>query len=134
MWKIFFEKIARFVGKKAVDYNLFLDDNRNPTDPFMVNRSFIYVNYEWVIVRSYADFVKVIKKNGIPKFISFDHDISDFDEYGNELTGYDCAKWLVNYCDSKRLKLPTYFIHSQNTTGSRNIFHYLKNAKRVLDL
>ncbi|WP_350324738.1 cyclic-phosphate processing receiver domain-containing protein [Empedobacter falsenii] len=38
----------------------------------------------------YDDFVNYINRNGLPDFISFDHDL------GLRKTGYDCAKfWLI---------------------------------------
>ena len=82
---------------------LYLDDVRTP------------VNTEWVVVRSYDEFVEKVKEIGLLGIdvISLDHDLGDtaMDEYYNnvspnytldythitEKTGMDCAKWLVNY-------------------------------------
>ena len=43
-------------------------------------------------VRSFEEFVGYVTANGLPDYISFDHDL------GEEKSGYDCAKWLVEYC------------------------------------
>ncbi|WP_099365490.1 cyclic-phosphate processing receiver domain-containing protein [Sphingobacterium sp. 1.A.4] len=73
--------------------------------------------------RSYAEFVKYIEKNGLPDFISFDHDL------GLEKSGYDCAIWLVNYCMDNVLMLPDFEVHSQNPVGKENISSLLYNFK-----
>ena len=44
-----------------------------------------------------------------------------------EKTGYDCAKWLVEYCLNNDLDLPFCFVHSMNPVGKDNINHLLKN-------
>ena len=70
---------------------LYLDDIRVPDG-------------DWVIVRSYNEFISHIKQYGLPEFISFDHDLADEhyagENYKNfkEKTGLDCARWLLVYC------------------------------------
>ncbi|HUH26208.1 MAG TPA: cyclic-phosphate processing receiver domain-containing protein [Flavobacterium sp.] len=75
-------------------------------------------------LRSYAEFVFYIQQNGLPDFISFDHDL------GLEESGFDCAKWLVNYCLETNLRLPEFEVHSQNPVGKQNIESLLNNFKR----
>lgn len=75
-------------------------------------------------VYSYKEFIMLITENGLPDFISFDHDL------GLEKTGYDCAKWLVEYCLDKNLMLPEFAVHSQNPVGKENIECLLENFKR----
>jgi hypothetical protein len=58
-------------------HNLFLDDERFP------------IGDNWEIVRSYEEAVEFVLNNGLPRFVSFDHDL------GTEKTGYDFAKWLL---------------------------------------
>lgn len=72
-------------------------------------------------VRCFQEFVDFIKQNGLPKLISFDHDL------GEEKTGYDCAKWLVEYCMDMKLPLPKFSVHSQNSVGKENIQKLLDN-------
>jgi hypothetical protein len=124
---------------------LFLDDIRNPKDcanglvPSKLNK--FYWENDWNIVRSYDDFVSWIVKNGLPDFISFDHDLADVhysmdfsksQDGGKEKTGYECAKWLVNYCMDMKMEIPRYIVHSQNPVGKANIQSYLDNAKRFI--
>ena len=130
-------------------YYLFLDDIRYPKDVKWVELPLV----EWVIVRNYNEFIKTIKKDGLPEFISFDHDLgiesmSAYNEFChnydngildntypnyitmNEKTGFHCAKWLVEYCMDNKLKLPEYTIHSINIVGKSNIIGLLENFKK----
>lgn len=76
---------------------------------------------EFIGVRSFTEFINYINQNGLPDFISFDHDL------GLEESGFDCAKWLVNFCLDNHKKLPEFFVHSQNPVGKKNIESLLNN-------
>ncbi len=124
-------------------YNLFLDDIRQPWEagnymlPVDVRK--FYRLYDWVIVRNYKEFVETITEKGLPDLVSFDHDLADIHydpttwtesfSYEEE-TGYDCAKWMVNYCMENHLPMPNYLVHSMNPTGAENILRYLNNYKK----
>ena len=43
-----------------MNYNLFLDDFRNPKDVYNYLRQPIYISVDWEIVRNYDEFVKII--------------------------------------------------------------------------
>ena len=75
-------------------------------------------------VYSYEEFVTYLEKKGLPDFISFDHDL------GEDFSGYDCAKYLVEYCLVHHLPLPNYKVHSQNPVGKENIERLLENFKK----
>ena len=64
---------------------------------------------------SYNEFVNYIDTHGLPDGICFDHDL------GEEKTGYDCAKYLVNYCLDHNYSIPKYKIQSSNPVGVANI-------------
>ena len=82
---------------------IYLDDIRTPDDG------------NWVIVRSYDEFVAAVKEIGLDNIetVSLDHDLGDtaIQEYYNnvapnytldysnitEKTGLDCAKWLIEH-------------------------------------
>jgi len=114
-----------------MEYNLFLDDFRMPEDTFNYMPLPIYNIVDWHIVRSYQAFIDYIQYAGVPKIISFDHDLadshydqqSDIDYTGDgEKTGFHCAKWLINYCMDNKKELPVkILVHSMNPAGSRNI-------------
>ncbi len=122
-------------------YKLYLDDVRVPTMSYTNT-----TDGEWEIVRDYEAFVAKITKDGLPSFISFDHDLSDehvcdyilnvkhsgkieYDKY-REKTGLSCAKWLVEYCMNKNIGVPKYQVHSANPIGAENIRSYLESYER----
>ena len=78
-------------------------------------------------VYSYEEFVTYLEKKGLPDFISFDHDL------GEGLSGYDCAKYLVDYCLDRQLPLPNFAVHSQNPVGKENIERLLANFKKNIE-
>lgn len=96
---------------------LWLDDCRDPFDKKMdwLIYSPIGRNVNIVWVSNYNEFVEYITKFGLPDGICFDHDL------GEEKDGYDCAKWLVNYCLDNNEQLPLYSIQSANPVGKKNI-------------
>lgn len=125
-------------------YHLFLDDTRNPKDVTWIDLPL----HNWVIVRNYEQFVETILKNGVPTTVSFDHDLANehYQEYTiahdphigesriryekfKEKTGYDCAKWLANYCIDHSYQLPLYYVHTLNPIGFQNIVSTMENAR-----
>lgn len=105
---------------------IWLDDIRNPKK-FLNN----YNDYDEVIwVHNFDEFVKNIKSNNIENIsISFDHDL------GEDLSGYDCAKFLVNYCLDYNIELPkNIYIHSANPVGAENIKKLIENYRKFRNL
>ena len=113
---------------------IYLDDVRTPLDK------------DWIVVRNYDDFVEKVKEIGFNNItiISLDHDLgpSAMSEYFNnvspnytlnynnikEKTGYDVAKWLVNYSLGLHYdNFPQIYTHSANPIGSANIMGYINN-------
>ena len=126
---------------------LFLDDIRNPIDcTKYMTPSDIYFG-DWDIVRNYDEFVNYIKVNGIPDIISFDHDLADehYDpsmyyltptynekyETFREKTGYDCVKFMGEYCIENSIPIPICYIHSMNPVGRENIKNVLVNLRKI---
>ncbi len=72
-------------------------------------------------VYTYDEFVAFITVHGIPTYISFDHDL------GPGKTGYDCAKFLVDYCLDHDITNINFSVHSQNPVGKQNIEGLLNN-------
>ena len=79
----------------------------------------------------------------MPDVISFDHDLGD-EHYTNnsninysefkEKTGYDCAKWLIDYCIDNDLDFPkVIYIHSMNPYGSLNIESIFLTINKVFN-
>ena len=121
---------------------------RTPKDP------------NWKVVRNYEEFVDLVSKTGLENIetISLDHDLGpiamseyfnnvspnyelDYTNLVDEKTGYDCAKWLVNFYYEKYeieerdrsekrregILFPRIFTHSANPIGSANIMGYVNN-------
>ena len=102
---------------------LWLDDIRDPEIEDAKN--FIsYLIWEFfdddstdiVWVKTQTEFENYIKENGLPDLISFDNDLG----IGNG-AGYDCAKWLVEYCMNNNVQLPEWYVHSSNPVAKENI-------------
>lgn len=126
-------------------YNLFLDDIRIPTHVTWVN---LPTCQHYSVVRNYQEFVDLITIRGIPKFVTYDHDLSsehyenyhkvnqqggleiDYDKFDDK-TGYDCAKFLVNECNKLGVKHPPYEVHSMNPVGKQNIISYVESYNRI---
>lgn len=134
------EKLKRYFKKYFLPTRwLFLDDIRNPPGHLIM---------VFDTVRSYDEFVEYIEFYGVPKLISFDHDLDRehtmfFFERGgfrnppnpiNEIfekkTGYDCALWLIEYCESNKLELPYIIVHSRNPLGSENIYNLISGYRK----
>lgn len=85
---------------------LFIDDERFPIDD------------NWVVVRTSDEAIDFIKKNGIPGYISFDHDLGDDDD------SIKIVNFMIDYVLDGHGVFPVdfdYYVHSQNPTGKRNI-------------
>lgn len=123
---------------KGIPMYLFLDDVRMPSEagnymnPVSVRP--IYRQREWTIVRNYKQFVaalnKVVKEGLELKIVSFDHDLAEvhYDpstwregfKYEEE-TGYDCAKYMIEFCKMHNVDMPWVLVHSMNPVGKQNI-------------
>ena len=130
---------------------LWLDDYRDPFDKKIDWMVFSPIgrNVNVIWVKTYDEFVNYITNHGLPDGISFDHDLADehyresmYDKDGHysnyyndgtfkEKTGYDCAKWLTDYCIHNDLQIPIYGVHSANPIGKQNIISILETFKKI---
>ena len=91
--------------------HIWLDDFRAPNIPDQYNE-----NVAWV--RDYDTFVTTVKvfKSDISRcMVHFDHDL------GEGKNGYDCAKFLIDWCLENDYAAPDYDIQSSNPVGRKNI-------------
>lgn len=129
---------------------LWLDDIRDPKDTIWVN---------WMIgnginpnefsitwVKSYDEFTNWIKKNGLPSLICFDHDLGEDVAKGRvskgmskrqarilkreTLSGFDCTKWLIEFCLDNSVNPPEFKIQSANPVGAENIRGLIENFRK----
>ena len=104
---------------------LYLDDIRHPHQTYP-NDS------DWLVVRNYTEFVSAIEQHfSNLEVVSFDHDLSDFDSDGNEMTGYSCVKWLCDYILDNGLDISNLSLkfHTANVVGKENMMCYWNNFK-----
>lgn len=105
---------------------LWLDDIRDPkvSDWLMMYAPDFVYEGKVLWVKNYNEFIDWILDNGLPDKISFDHDL------GEVKSGFDCAKWLVDYCIDNQKQIPNFVVHSANPVGSENIRYLLINASK----
>jgi hypothetical protein len=118
------------IGMKRI----YLDDTRTPTEG------------EWVVVRTYNEFVETIEKIGLQniEIISLYHDLDKTAmkewhdntyynytiNYDNikEKTGYHCAMWLIEQWKKGKLVVDV-VVHSANAIGSGNIMGVINHYR-----
>lgn len=102
---------------------IWLDDIRDPVDYLKNNIS----NYKIYWVKNYEEFIDIynLLKYSTNIELSLDHDL------GEDLTGYDCVKYIVNDCMKRNTNLPFINIHSANPVGKNNMISYINNYKKI---
>lgn len=129
---------------------LWLDDIRDPMDntwlSWMMEAGINSSEFEITWVKSYDAFTKWIIKNGLPSLICFDHDLGEDVAKSRvskgmskrqartlkreTLSGFDCTKWLIEFCLNHNVNPPEYKIQSANPVGAENIKGLIENFKR----
>jgi hypothetical protein len=79
-------------------------------------------NVDVIWVKSLGEFKNWIKQNGLPEAICFDYDLGDTNP-----TGYDCAIWLIQYCQHNQLVLPSWASQCTNPLQKAYIKRLLKS-------
>lgn len=95
-------------------YKMFIDDIRQPPPG------------EWVVARSSNEALAYIQTNGMPAFISFDHDLGEDD------TTMVFLRKLVDFVWNGDDFPPAYEVHSANPVGAKNIIAFMESWKRSL--
>ena len=104
---------------------LYLDDVRNPYQSG-------YQDNEWIVCRNDKTFKDMfISFDSIITYISLDHDIDSYDENENEVTGYDCLKWLCDYIQDNNIDVSNLRLnfHTSNVVGKENMVYYWNNFR-----
>lgn len=97
-------------------YKMFIDDVRNPPPG------------DWVVVRSSDEALAYVQANGMPAFISFDHDL------GGDDTTMVFLRKLVDYVWNGDDSPPAYEVHSANPVGRLNIQSFMDSWKRSIGM
>lgn len=117
---------------------IFLDDERDPIDVTWI----AYPNTisQWIVVRTYEQFIALVPplltdEADATLLFSFDHDLQDYKSSGDgtERTGYDCIKFLVNFCLDTTMCMPLCAFHTKNVIGKVNMEQYYINAKQEIN-
>jgi len=132
---------------------LWLDDQRDPykylstkskSATFARNKQFYdnllkQYNANFIWVKNIYQFIDYVEKNGIPQFVSFDHDLNNrgggeglSDEQKINNNGVNCAKWLVNYCKQNNQPLPKFYVHSANPKHGPEINRVLTSENKQI--
>lgn len=133
-----------------MSYKLFLDDIRDPIQVaeyyYPIEERYLFKQPDWVIVRNYEDFVRILKNRGIPDVVAFDHDLGEDIaqyEFQNGLyskrkararkkdikNGLDCAKALLDeIIDKRHRKTINILVHSQNPVGKQRIINLFTDS------
>ncbi|MDT0689964.1 hypothetical protein RM549_09230 [Salegentibacter sp. F188] len=88
---------------------------------------------DFVVVRSYDEFIKYVREKGLSDMISFDNDLG-LDE--NDLVapnGYAAAKWLVYESGLNLIDLK-FKVHSANPVATEQIRGLLSNYIKFLKI
>lgn len=104
---------------------LWVDDTRNPMENDWLNFSPIGRNCKVIWVQFYQEAIDFLEKEW-PDAICLDHDL------GEEKSGYDIAKYIVNKCINENRKLPKFASQSANPVGRENILGILNRYKRFI--
>lgn len=138
-------------------YNLFLDDKRQPKYAYCsdtarpVSEAAGCQEDDWLIVRSFENFSLVLNYFGMPRFVSFDHDLCDlamaeciknwdtgqkfdYNLKGMEKTGAHCAQLLRDWCSFAGARIPAYVCHTANKEGGENIHAILAGETTMTQL
>lgn len=105
---------------------LWVDDYRNPFENDWLNFSPIGRNCNVVWVKSYQEAINYLDKNW-PNAICLDHDL------GEEKSGYDIAKYIVDRCINECRELPLFASQSANPVGRENILGLLNRYKKFIE-
>lgn len=135
--KRFISRDSKMNWMQLTDLNIiyFMDSKKEflifPND-YLLNKTKIWLDdlrekpdNSFTHLKTFEEFKNSLDTYGLPNYISFDHDL------GLGKTGYDCAKYLVEYCLDNKLQLPEYNVHSQNPVGRENIEKLLENFNKL---
>lgn len=78
-------------------------------------------NWNVIWLKNYKQFTNWIELEGLPDVICFDHDL------GEQLTGKDCANYLMDILVEKDMLGPVVRCQSSNPGGKQDILNLINN-------
>lgn len=111
--------------KKRLKTLLWVDDRINPMERKMDWLGYSPVGREVKVVwiKSYTEFKLWLELNGKPDGVCFDYNLGI-----DAPTGYECAKYLIEFCRRNKLKLPSWSSQCTNPSEKAKINRLLKSA------
>lgn len=106
--------------------SLWLDDNRDPSDPKIQELFGALGNEVWV--KTVDEAINYINQGNVD-FISFDHDLDNNGEL-LEKTGYELAKFIEEGAFDGSISKIGWNVHSRNPIGAQKIVDAMTNADR----
>jgi hypothetical protein len=103
-------------------YNLFLDDIRELS--YLSNVISPLDSSDWIVCRNSFEALSCVINNGIPNFISFDHDLG-----GEDTAMVFVKKWV----EEIEKKFPAFYIHSSNPIGKENLRSFIFSYNRSFE-
>lgn len=109
---------------KSSNFWLFLDDEREPLH--------VYPGAKFwdipAVGRTSAEAIAIVLERGMPSYMSLDHDL------GGDDTSMEFLKWLANVYYTDDMKIPFYYVHSENPIGRENIKAFMRSWKKSTGL
>jgi len=109
---------------------IWLDNQRNPFDPkkeWLKRYNIPYRDGEDEIqwARTYDEFTELLRTNGVPDMVSFDHDLDPPDKTHD---GFDCAVFLCRFCQDNNQPLPKMYHFQTANPRERQVMIELIHA------
>jgi hypothetical protein len=81
-----------------------------------------------VLASNLNEFSKALDLYGLPRAVSFDHDLGSPDDHQ---TGANAARELCFYCAENNFDMPACFVHTDNYPGRKNIESIIKSYIKI---
>lgn len=109
------------------EWILWLDDLRPAPKEGPFHTASFFADLPWTIARSTKEALDLVEIQGLPIFMSLDHDL------GGEDTVMEFLKALADRWDGKS-RPPEFKVHSANPVGRENIIAFMRSWHKVADL
>lgn len=111
--------------KAKTDIALWLDDERDPRDPYI--QQMFGAKGDEIWVQTVEEAMNYINNQNVV-YISLDHDLGE-----GQPTGYDLSKWIEEQAFNGQINRMIWRVHSQNPSGGANISQSMQAAERFWD-
>lgn len=125
------EEIKNMKGRPHGRYRIFLEGHSTVKRVYKPKFNTPEVISSFVEARTFEDFKRMVEIMGVPQYISFG------DVLWDNIPTMECAKWLVEWCESHENLIPEFKVHSKRVDVKYEITEFLlyhgKRLKSILD-